>query len=113
MKKIQLITLTGFIVLATACASTGDAPEAEAPPAATPEQIALYQQSLEAAKAAHGKAMEVGYAWTTTDELIEKAEESAGKGDVVKAQKMLETAKHHAELAVQQYEQQKKSAPRY
>lgn len=110
MKLKQVVTVLSFAVLAatlaTGCsknkkdktAKTKDAAptvDASAPPEVR-EAIASAQESID-------KANVNKWIWRDTEKLVTQAVEAQKKGDSKSAVKLANTAKQHADIAIQQY----------
>jgi len=70
-----------------------------------------YERLNKQAQAAFDKSASVNYSWTTAEEALANANESAQQGDWANAIKLVKKARDHSELAYKQYEAQKNPTP--
>lgn len=97
MRKLNILKLTGLMVLvisfAVGCATTTEEdPKAQA------------EAAIAAAKAANQNAADAGYEWRDTGKIIKQAEKALSDGKYEEAIKLANKAQTQAELAVQQKE---------
>ncbi|WP_455209889.1 hypothetical protein [Kaarinaea lacus] len=109
MNKFLLpASVVAFLLLLTACGSTGEVTETTP---ASSDLKSQYEKTIIEAESAYKSVDQAGGAWAYTEEKLDESKKAAEANDYAKALELAKEARDQSLLAKQQFESQVTAGP--